>query len=141
MDEKLEYELTAEEFLAASDLVIEKVETHELKPGSFVWVKSLTAAERGNIDADAARFRESKGKDSGFVKDFSIMLAFRCVCNAKGERFFTDIKQVEQLKKKNAAVIARIAEVAAKLSGLSKNDVKDLEKNLPEIQPDDSPSA
>lgn len=141
MDEKLEYELTAEEFLSASDLVIEKVETHELKPGSFVWVKSLTAAERGKIDADAARFKESKGKNDGFVQDFSIMLAFRCVCNAKGERFFTDIKQVEQLKKKNAAVIARIAEVAAKLSGLSKSDLKELEKNSPEIQQEDSPSA
>lgn len=141
MDEKLQHELTAEEFLSASDLVIEKVDTHELKPGSFVWVKSLTAAERGEIDARAARYRESKNKDEGFVQDFSVMLAFRCVCNAKGERFFTDVKQVSALKQKNAAVIARIAETAARLSGLSKSDLKELEKNSPEIQPDDLPSA
>jgi len=141
MEDKLEFELTPDEFLSAPGTVVEKVGTHELKPGSFVYVKSLIASERGEIDAQAARYRESKGKNENFVQDFSVMLAFRCVCNSKGERFFTDVKQVAALKKSNAAVIARIAETAARLSGLSKNDLKELEKNSLEIQPEDSLTA
>ena len=37
MTDDLKIQLTAEEFLTASDVVIERVETHEIKPGSFIY--------------------------------------------------------------------------------------------------------
>lgn len=139
--EEFEFELTADEFLNASDVVIEKVPTPELKPGSFVYARSLTGGQRSKIDGSAARFRVSEGKNVSDIQDFNINLVFWGACNAKGERLFTDVRQVDQLKKRNAGVLSRIAEAVAKLSGLSKDDLKDLEKNSLKIQPEDSPSA
>ena len=141
MTDDLKIQLTAEEFLTASDVVIERVETHEIKPGSFIYVRSLTAANRGRIDASAARFKQSNGKNSEEVQDFNVNLVFWGACDEKGERLFTDIKHVAQLKKRNAALISRIAEVVGRLSGLSKEDLEKIEKNSLEIQPEDSPSV
>lgn len=139
-DQELTQLLTAEEFLSAYDVVIEKVDTHEIKPGSFIYARSITAAKRAQIDAVAARFRVTNGQNANDVRDFNINLVFWGACNEKGEPLFTDVKQVEQIKKRNAAMISRIAEVVARLSGLSKDDLKELEKNSLKIQPEDSPS-
>ncbi len=141
MDQELNYELNTEEFLNASDVVVEKVPTPEIKQGSYVYVRSLTGGQRSKIDGNAARFKVSEGKNVQDVQDFNINLVFWGTCNAKGERLFTEVKQVDQLRKRNAAVVSRIAEVVARLSGLSKEDLKVLEKNSSDIQPEDSPSA
>lgn len=141
MEQELTTELTAEEFLNAVDVVVEIVPTPELKPGSFVYARSLTGGQRSKIDGNAARFKVSEGKNVSDIQDFNINLVFWGACNAKGDRLFTDIRQVDQIKKRNAAVISRIAETVAKLSGLSKDDLKDLEKNSLDIRPEDSPSA
>lgn len=142
MDDKYQHELSAEEFLDSSDMVIERVETPEAKPGSFVYVRSLTAAERGKIEENGAKFKEkvARGKDHPFARDFSVTFAFLCMCDANGNRKFDDIKFVEKLRKKNSGMIARIAEAGQRLSGFSKEDMEELEKNSKETQEDDSPS-
>ncbi len=91
-------ELTADEFLSAEDIVVEKFETPEIAPGSFVYVKSISAAERGKIDAGAARYKETKGKNEDFVSGFNITLVRLGACDSKGNRLFTTADQVEKLK-------------------------------------------
>ena len=123
--------LTKQAILQAKDQVLERVEVPEW--GGAVYVRSITARERGIIEADAAKFRESKGKDASFARTFTSRLASMAICDENGERLFSD-NEVDQLAGKNAAVIARISEVSQRLSGFSKEDVDELEKNLPQAQ-------
>ncbi len=134
--------LTAQDILESDDLVIEKVSADEIKKGSIVFVRSITAAQRGEIEASGARFKQKmdRGKEDPFARDFTVRFAWLCLCDEKGNRLFTDIKDVAKLKEKNAAFISRVAEAGQRLSGFSKTDMDTLEKNSGETQQEDSPS-
>lgn len=121
--------LSAQQFLDAPDIKIEKVPTPEMGEGSFIYVRSLTAGQRSKIDGVAAKFKVSDGKNVGEIAEFNLNLVYWGACDAKGERLFTDVRQIDALKKKNAATISRIAEAVARLSGLSKEELEQLEKN------------
>jgi hypothetical protein len=133
-------ELSPDEFLNSSDVVIEKVPTPEIRPGSFVFVRSITAAERGEIESGGARFKEKlqRGKDDPFARDFTVRFAWLCMCDKNGNRLFSDIQSVAKMKNKNSAMIARIAQRGQELSGFSQKDMEQLEKNSSEAQPADS---
>lgn len=130
--------LSKQAILQAQDVVKEQIEVPEW--GGSVFVRSITAAERGQIEAAAARFKENKGKDDSFARNFTVKFAAMAICDEKGDRMFADA-DLAQLALKNAAVISRIAEVAQRLSGFSKNDMEELEKNSEAAQPDDSHTA
>ncbi len=123
--------LSKQGILQAKDQVLERVEVPEW--GGAVYVRSITARERGIIEADAAKFRESKGRDASFARTFTVRLASMAICDQAGTRLFSD-SEVDELAGKNAAVIARISEVSQRLSGFSKEDVDELEKNSPQAQ-------
>jgi hypothetical protein len=114
--------------------VIEAVEVPEW--GGVVHVRSITAAERGQIEAAAASFKENKGKGD-FAKMFTQRFAVLSLCDEKGNRLFKD-EDITALAQKNAAVISRIAEVAQRLSGFGKKDIEELEKNSGQAQPEGS---
>lgn len=126
--------LDKQAILQAKDVKIEQVDVPEW--GGTVHVRSISAAERGLIEEAAAKFKESKGKDS-FARTFTVKFASLALCDADGERLFDD-KDMAQLAQKNAAAISRIAETAQRLSGFSKEDMEELEKNSMETQDDDS---
>lgn len=130
--------LTKGDFVENPGLVLEKVLTHEIKPDSFVYVRSMNADERGYFENEIARYKESKGK-TDFPRTFTMKVAAKCACDDKGNRIFTDT-EVSILGKTNAAVVARIAAAGQRLSGFSKQDIEDLEKNSDEAQPENSPS-
>lgn len=117
--------------LQAVDVVKELVEVPEW--GGSIFVRSITAAERGTIEAAAARFKEGKGKDDSFARLFTLRFATMAICDENGARLFTD-EEVKELAQKNAAVVSRIAQVAQRLSGFEKKDVEELEKNSVEAQ-------
>lgn len=128
--------LTKDEILRARDVKIEQVDVPEW--GGSVYVRSITAAERGQIEEAAAKFKESKGKDS-FARTFTVRFASMAICDENGNRLFDD-KDIALLQQKNAAAIARIAEVAQRLSGFSAQDMEELEKNSKDAQAADLPS-
>lgn len=130
--------LNKQDILQARDVVKEMLEVPEW--GGAIYVRSISAAERGLIEEGAAKFKESKGKNDTFARTFTVKMVSMAVCDENGQRLFED-KDIALLQQKNAAVISRIAEVAQRLSGFSKQDLEELEKNLPEAQPEDSPSA
>ncbi len=129
--------LNKQEILQARDQVIERVEVPEW--GGSVCVRSISAKERGLIEAAAARFKETKGRDDSFVRSFTVRLAGQTICDESGKRLFSD-DEIAQLAEKNAAVVSRIAEVAQRLCGLTKEDLEQLEKNSGKAQPEDSPT-
>ena len=124
--------LTKQAVLQAQDVVKEQIEVPEW--GGSVLVRSITAAERGQIEAAAARFKENKGKDDSFARNFTVKFAAMSMCDEKGERLFKD-EDLAALAQKNSAVIARIAEAAQRLSGFTSADVEELEKNSGQAQP------
>lgn len=130
--------LSKQDILQAKDLVIERVDVPEW--GGTVCVRSISAAERGLIEEEAARYKETKGKGSSFARTFTVKMASMAICDEQGERLF-DEKEIVLLQNKNAAVVSRVAEVAQRLSGFSKKDLEELEKNSSEAQPDDSLSV
>ncbi len=136
----MEHELTAQEILEMDDLVIEPHPVPQWKNG-LVYVRSVSAQERGEIEAAAAQYKEHKGKDNSFARDFTVRFAWLAMCDSKGQRLFSQIEDVARLKKKNAAAIASIAEHAQRLSGFSKEDMEQLEKNSVKAEPEDSVSA
>lgn len=128
--------LNKQDILQARDVKIEQVEVPEW--GGTVFVRSLSAAERGLIEEAAAKFKESKGKDS-FARTFTVKFASLTICDEDGNRLFDD-KDIAALQQKNAAAVARVAEAAQKLSGFTKEDMEELEKNSKDAPADGSPS-
>lgn len=131
--------LTKEQVFSSDDRVFEPVPVDEWKQGGVVFVRSITAAERGKIIAEAARFRESNGKNSIFMQEFDVNFVILAACDEQGNLLFEKSDKAELLKR-NAAVIARIAGRAQKLAGMSKEDLEALEKNFRTTQSEDSHS-
>lgn len=129
--------LNKEDILQAKDVKIEAVDVPEW--GGGVYVRSITAAERGQIEEAAAKFKESKGKDS-FARTFTVKFAALAICDEEGTRLFKD-DEIAQLQLKNAAAIARVAEVAQRLSGFTKEEMDELEKNSSDAPAEGSPSV
>lgn len=130
--------LNKQDILNVKDSVLERVDVPEWK--GEVYLRSITASERGQIEAAAAAFRESKGKDASFARTFTVKIVSMSLCDENGARLFDDT-EVAKLGQKNAKVIARLAEHAQRLSGFSKDDLDELEKNSLEAQPEGLPSA
>jgi len=118
--------LGKQDIVQSNDQVLELVEVPEW--GGSVYVRSMMAAERGRIEADAAKFKETKGKDPGFAQTFTVRVAGLCMCDEQGNRLFSD-SELDLLRQKNALPVSRVAEVAQRLSGFSKADLEALEKN------------
>lgn len=129
--------LTADEIDNVEDTIIEVHPVPEWGEGRGVYVRSISAAERGQIEGDAALFKESKGKDRSFAQNFTIKMAWMGMCNEKGERLYSKPADIARLRKRNASAIAKIAEHVQRLSGFSEKDVELLEKNLSETQRSD----
>jgi hypothetical protein len=130
--------LTAADIAELDDVVIEPHPVPQWGENRGVYVRSVSALERGEIEANAARFKESHGKNDGFAKTFTVTMAWLGMCDAEGRRLFTDRADVAMLQKRNAAAIAGIAEHVQRLSGFSKEDLEELEKNSQGPQRSDS---
>jgi hypothetical protein len=133
-------ELTAQQIIDIQDVIVEPHPVPEWNNG-LVYVRSVSAQERGEIEAAAAMFKESKGKDQSFARDFTVKFAWMCLCDKNGKRLFDKVDDIIKLKTKNAAVIASIAEHGQRLSGFSQKDMDQLEKKSEIAQPDGLPSA
>ena len=121
--------LTKEAVLGAKDIEIKIADVPEW--GGKVKLVGLTAAAR---DAFTVAISEGKGRD----KDFSMV-------NVRAK--FVSLHMVEpkmtpkELGLKSSSVLERLYDTCAKLSGMSEEHKKELEKNLSGALTDDSPSG
>ena len=128
--------LTREQILDAQDLQTEVVEVPEW--GGSVKVQGMTGRDR---DAFEAEIIERKGKDFNVnMQNIRAKLVSLSLVNGDGQRVFTD-KDVAALGKKSAVALDRIFTVAQTLSGISKEDVEELAKNLESVPSDASGSS
>jgi len=128
--------LTRDEILAANDLVTEEVAVPEW--GGSVNVRTLTAHER---DVFEESLLTTKGKGRNQTREVKLADARAKLCavtmlDGEGVQIFNKTDVVE-LGKKSAGALNRVYDVAARLSGLSSEDMDDLVGNS-EAAPDDS---
>jgi len=116
--------LTRAAILAAVDIQTEEVYVPEW--GGTVWVRGLTGAERDEFEKGI--LIERKRGFSVELANFRAKLAAMSMVDAQGQRLFSEA-DVAALGKKSAAALGRVYDAAARLAGLSAEDVEELTKN------------
>lgn len=128
--------LTREVILAQKSLKQETVDVPEW--GGTVLVQELTGAER---DAFEASNLKKKGKsvevNTANIRAKLVVLAARA---PDGSRLFTDA-DVEAIGGLGAGPVSRVFAVAARLSGITEEDVEELAGNSAAEPSGDSPSS
>lgn len=102
----------------AVDLDIKNVAVPEW--GGVLCVRGLTARERDHFEASIGA--------SANLDNLRARLVVLTICDTEGERVFKDSDAIE-LGKKNAQVVNRLFDIARSMSGMSDEDVQELEKN------------
>jgi len=116
--------LTKDQILAAQDRPYEDVEVPEW--GGRVRIRGLSGAER---DAFEASMIGPDGKPSPQrFRNFRARLLAQTLVNEQGERLFSDA-DIKSLGEKSGDVLARLFEIAQRLSGLTRQDVETYVKN------------
>jgi hypothetical protein len=117
--------LTRDAILAAADM--EADEVHVPQWGGTVRVRALTGEER---DAFEEGQLQGKGKNRTVrLANIRAKLVSLCVVDADGKRLFSDA-DVAALGRKSAAALSAVFDVAARLSGLTEQDVEELAGNF-----------
>jgi hypothetical protein len=128
--------LTRDAILAAADMEAEEV--HVPQWGGTVRVRALTGEER---DAFEEGQLQGKGKNRTVrLANIRAKLVSLCVVDADGKRLFSDA-DVAALGRKSAAALSAVFDVAARLSGLTEQDVEELAGNFSSTPGDDSSST
>ncbi len=138
--------MNRDEFLGFKDVVIKPVVVKEMNATLFV--RSLSAAEKARWEMDPLSV-DNNAKDGQrsvkFAKDRMVTARERLVeiatCNEDGSSFFKQ-GDASQIGAKNANVISTLYDVAANLSGISKEDLEQISKNSgTETEPADTLSV
>ena len=140
--------LKKQQILSSKDTVSEDVKTPEWAPdvnedGSpltpeqrdeyGVKVRSLTGEGRGVFIQESIEMKKKEENKEKVSFQIEMLLVAMTVVDENGEAQFT-ADDVHELGQKNAAVIARIAAVAQRISGLDKVAQEAAAKNSPPAQ-------
>lgn len=128
--------LTREQILGATDIITELVPVPEW--GGEVLVRGLSGAERDRFEASIVDVR-GKRRSVNLLNVRARLVALAIV-DESGQRVFR-AGDVEALGAKSAAALSRVFDAAQRLSGLSDDDVEELEKNSRSGQSDGSTFA
>lgn len=132
--------LSADDILSANDVIIEFCPVPEWGNGKGgVYVRSLQGSELDDYQGSLLT-RNGRGKQVVSYDNMRAKLAVRTICNKEGKLLFNE-GQTQLLASKNAAGLSRVFEVASRLSGLNEKDIKEMEENLKNVLPADSPSV
>lgn len=125
--------LTREQILATPELLTETVPVPEW--GGEVIVKALSGAERDRFEAGCM---VQKGKRQELrLENIRARLVALSVVDEQGRRMFSE-GDVVALGRKFASALAKIYDAACRLSGITDQDIEELEKNSLSGQSDDS---
>lgn len=136
--------LTRDQILAIADVPFEDVPMPEWK--GVVRVQGMTVGQRNLWER--SNTRSFKGRNGQMVTEVSEAalttyrqrLVAQCLVDADGARLFSDA-DVALLEQKSAAAMERLVEVANRLNGVTKQDLKELEGNSEEATGGDEASS
>jgi len=118
--------LTRDQIFAVDDIKIEKVNIPEWKGDIFV--KGLTGKEKDAWEISQMKFVEGEDKPMIIYDNMRAKLCARTICDEKGKLLFKE-SDIEALGKKSGNALSTIFDIAQRLSGITKDDVKKLAKN------------
>lgn len=118
--------LTAADILQADDLEITRVEVPEW--GGELLLRPMTGTERDRFEAEALNAREGEGLSMQYLVGIRARTVAMHACDATGELIFTS-EQIDMLGKKNANTLDRVFDVCREISGITSEDVDELEGN------------
>lgn len=124
----------AAQILAADDIAYEEVPVPEWR--LRVLVRGMTGNERDAFEQTIVR---GHGKEREFnLNNARARFVAKCIVHPETHKRLFTPQQIDALGKKSSAALQRVYEVAMRLSGLTDDDMKDLEKNFESDQSDDS---
>ena len=127
--------LNRDSILNADDIPQELVNVPEW--GGDVYVRGLTARD---LDKYQMSMLQQRGKSQvANLDNIRAKLVVRTAFDENGARIFTD-DDAPALSAKSGAAVGRLFEVAQRLSGLGKDDIADMTKELEENPLGGSPS-
>ncbi len=132
--------LSKEQILKKEDLPRKAVKVPEW--GGEVLIRALTAKERDSYEQSMIE-THGTGKNMEIRPNLSnakAKLVSRSAIDDEGNRLFTSEKDVIDLGGKSASAMNKLYTVACELSGISSQDIEDLEKNSEPGPIDDSPT-
>lgn len=116
--------LTRDAILAPRALKRETVDVPEL--GGTVVIQELTAAERDAFEASCVKRKGKKTEPD--ITNIRAKLVVQAARDEAGARLFTD-QDAAAIGALPASTVNRLFEVASRLSGLTEEDVEELEGN------------
>jgi hypothetical protein len=130
--------LTREQILNCSDLEdIEIVDVPEW--GGKVRVKALSGKERDKYETSLMEFDSKAKKVIYKAENVKARLAAYSIVDENGTRMFSD-KDILTLGNKSAKALNRVVDVCRRKSGITDDDMADLEKNSEATTTEDSPT-
>ncbi len=119
--------LSADQILDADDLGLEPVEVPEW--GGTVLVQGMSGTARDKFESQMLNEKmDGVAKDKAMA-NYRARLCASCIVDESGKRMFQGDAVIRRLGEKSAQALTRVAEVASRLSGLSKEDVDELTGN------------
>lgn len=128
--------LTKEQILGAKDLITESI--HVPQWGGYIRVRGLTAGERDRFEASLF-IQDKNGKQIFQGRNLRARLVSAGIVDEDGNRLFTEA-EVDHLGRKSAGALEILFDRIRELSGMSEEDIKELEGNS-NGQSDDSSSS
>ncbi|HEU4588138.1 MAG TPA: hypothetical protein VFS11_05805 [Gemmatimonadales bacterium] len=127
--QELEFDSADELFaLAAERIPTEFVPLPELKPGYGMWLRGMTAAGRDRFEAGLQK-KDKRGRDAGLnLANFRARIVLECAVTRDGRPRFQP-EQLLQIGQMPASVVAKLAEVGMRLSGLGAKEEEALAGN------------
>jgi hypothetical protein len=129
--------LTRDAILGAHDLPREDVRVpewfHAESGADTVLVQGLNGTQRDEFEASTISLRGPAGKQQAVPDTANIRakLVARCIIDPDTTKPMFTQQDVHKLGEKSSAALDRVFEVAARLSGISKDDLEELGKDSP----------
>lgn len=117
--------LSRDQIFASNDMLMQDVEVPEW--GGTVRVRSLTGEERDKFESSL--IRQVGNKATANTRNMRAKLVAMSAIGEDGKPLF-DPADVIRLGQRSAAALDRIFEVCQKLSGLSDDDVEEIEESF-----------
>lgn len=125
VQEKAPVFLNRDQILHARDEQVEVVHVPEW--GGYVRVRGMSGSQRDAFE-ESVFTRDSSGDREFDGHDFKAKFVARVIVDDHGTRMFTS-EDVGKLTQRSARALQRVFDVGAKLSGMSKEDIRSLEGN------------
>lgn len=126
--------LTREQIDAIDDLTVKMIEVEVPEWGGSVFIRPMTVSELDDYSNAVVRAK-AKG-----LSDFRSKLVAYCLCDAKGERLYSD-EEIQLIARHNAVVVNRLYEASDALNDISPRKVEAVAGNSPAGQPESSDSG